>query len=82
MRGFMKRWHEDYSRTHREWKNRCLMMDRWDLDKGRFRKQDAWDCGKVHCFICHSDKYPKREHTRKEILANLKLKESLKDLDL
>lgn len=46
-----------------------------DEQVGRFRKKDAYDCGKPHCFGCHSDKYPKRELTRQELIANKKLKE-------
>lgn len=37
-----------------------------DEQRGRFRKKDAWDCGNTRCGICHNDKFPKRELTRKE----------------
>ena len=50
------------------------------LQKGRFRKKDAYDCGNTRCFLCHSDKYPKRQITRKEEKSNLSLKEQKKEL--
>lgn len=51
-----------------------------DNQKGRFRKKDAFDCGNPQCKICHSDKFPKREPTRKEIKSNLDFKEQKKEL--
>lgn len=67
----MKRWHEEthiayrnqqnHLNSHRESnKNRGKSPD--DIDcvcdqqMGRFRKKDAYDCGKAKCFTCHSDK--------------------------
>jgi len=95
----MKRWHEDYPRTYREWRkhylshvesninyNRIPGRDPYTIDcvcdqqKGRFRKMDAWDCGNPHCYLCHSDKYPVREKTRQELLADLKLEEGVSEL--
>lgn len=92
----MKRWHEDYPRTCREWRKRYLYhvksniessreanpYEGFELEKGRFRKRDAWDCGNVRCGICHSDKFPVRELTRPEILSDFRFKESLEDLGL
>jgi len=46
--------------------------------KGRFRKKRAFDCGNPGCLLCHGDKYPKREKTRQELLAGLKLREEIK----
>jgi len=95
----MKRWHQEYSRTHREWKkhflshvesninyNRIPGVDPYKVDckcdeqKGRYRKTDAWDCGNTRCFLCHSDKYPKRKDTKQELLSKLKFKEGKDDL--
>lgn len=95
----MKRWHEDYSRTYREWNkhfishvkrniesNRVPGKDPYQVDcvcdqqKGRFRKTDAWDCGNTKCFICHSEKYPKRKDTRQELFSKLKFNEQKDDL--
>jgi hypothetical protein len=100
MEGKMKRWHEDYKITLKEWKkhrhyqiqnNKTWTRDRvgvsaydgfkYDNEKGRFRKSSTFDCGNPQCFICHSDKYPKRSKTKNELNFNLKYKEQIKDLD-
>lgn len=52
-----------------------------DEQIGRFRKKDAFDCGKVHCGVCHSDKYPKRTKHEHEIKADVAFKEQLKDIE-
>ena len=60
--------------------------DPWDVSCscdeqiGRFRKKDAWDCGKSHCFICHSDKFPKRQLSFQEIKVKLRLMEEIQEL--
>lgn len=36
--------------------------------------------GRARCGICHSDKFPKRETTRKEDLSERSFLEQLKDL--
>jgi hypothetical protein len=92
----MKRWHEEATRTAREWKKHYLRQV-WmksfvsgevgrdpdhlggirDTQKGRFRKKHAFDCGNARCHICHSDKYPKREQTKQELLVEIKLREEL-----
>jgi hypothetical protein len=96
----MKRWHQDYSRTHREWKkhyvshvesntydNRVMGRDPYKVDcvcdqqKGRFRKKKHLDCGVTQCFLCHSDKYPKRKKTRQELFSEIKFKEEKLELD-
>ena len=68
----MKRWHEDYKITLREWKkHRQTHIDSnksqsayligkkadeidcvCDLQVGRFRKMDAFDCGNPRCYMC------------------------------
>jgi hypothetical protein len=94
----MKRWHEDFPRTLREWKkhylrhvddnvngNQASQVGRdpykidcvCDMQKGRFRKRRAFDCGNTRCHICHGDKYPKREKSRQELNAAIKLHEGL-----
>ena len=102
----MKRWHEDFTVSYREWKKHHrshlehnientviyklgvavgLRRDIWEVDCpcdtqiGRFRKKDAWDCGNTRCYICHSDKLPKRDLTYQELCANLKLKEGIEE---
>lgn len=46
-----------------------------DQQVGRFRKTDNGDCGNTRCYICHSDKFPKRELTKQEVIANISFKE-------
>lgn len=89
----MKRWHEEYAVFHRQWKkhrkmhvesnkNRLRVPGDCTCDDqvGRFRKRDAYDCGNSGCLICHSDKFPKRQLTEKEIVSDISFKEQLKDL--
>lgn len=95
----MKRWHEDYPRTKREWqkhRNSHVEFNKdWigrtpgvdpdvvtcpcDNQIGRYRKRDAYDCGKPGCFVCHSDKFPKRSLTEQEVLSNFDYKEQLNE---
>jgi hypothetical protein len=49
------------------------------VQKGRFRKRHAFDCGVTRCWTCHGDKYPRREKTSQELLAELKLREWLEE---
>lgn len=97
----MKRWHEDYKITLREWKkhrsshvesNKTRTRNRigvsayvidckCDGQIGRFRKQDAFDCGNKQCYMCHSDKYPKRSKTKQELDSKLKYKEQMNELN-
>lgn len=46
-----------------------------DEQAGRFRKKHAHDCGLAHCQVCHGYKFPWREKSRKERLADLTCKE-------
>jgi hypothetical protein len=48
-----------------------------DDQKGRFRKKDAYDCGRPGCKVCHSDKFPKRIKTEQEINSDLDFKEQI-----
>lgn len=91
----MKRWHEDFTRTNREWKEKNINCMMWihDLNnseilssakftqKGRYRKKDAWDCGNPQCGVCHSDKFPKRKKNRKEKLSDIKFLEDKKEFE-
>jgi hypothetical protein len=94
----VRRWHEDYPRTYREWKTHYLDhvesnvnfgrevgRDPWQIDcvcdmqKGRFRKRHAFDCGHTRCQLCHGIKYPRPEKTRRELLVERKLHEWLEE---
>jgi len=65
---------------------RCPGSDPQDVDcacdkqAGRFRKKDAYGCGNTRCWICHSDKYPKRKLSRQELVADLQLEEQTQAL--
>lgn len=51
-----------------------------DAQQGRFRKRRAFGCGNTRCQLCHGDKYPRREKTRQELLAEMKLREGLESV--
>lgn len=80
----MKRYHSETHITKRNHRNH-LKIHGWpkkpvdcpcDKQAGRFRKKDAYDCGNTKCFICHSNKLPKRTKTKQEEKSDLYLKES------
>lgn len=62
------------------------LLKRWEKDWKAFtdrfsgsnrpisRKKHPLACGCTHCFVCHSDKYPKRQLTKQEMFANEDLK--------
>lgn len=52
-----------------------------DEQVGRFRKTDAYDCGKPRCWMCHGDKYPKRSKHEQEIESDLSFREQLRELN-
>lgn len=52
-----------------------------DEQIGRFRKKDAFDCGNVRCYICHGNKYPKRELHEHEVIADISFREQLRELN-
>lgn len=52
-----------------------------DEQIGRFRKTDAFDCRKVRCSLCHSDKFPKRTKNKPEIISDFNFIEQLKDFE-
>jgi hypothetical protein len=51
-----------------------------DVQVNRFNKKDAWDCGNTSCYICHSDKFPKRTKTYQEWVAQKRLEEGIEEL--
>jgi hypothetical protein len=102
----MKRWHEEFTITRREWKKHWRIhvesnQDRsvgygpgrrepgsdprvvdcpCDAQVGRFRKRDAYDCGRPGCLICHRDKFPRRTPTDQERIGELRFQEQLQEL--
>lgn len=83
----MREW-KKHRTLHVKWNERrnqvgvsSLVVDcKCDEQIGRFRKQDAGDCGNPQCLLCHSYKFPKRQRTHKELLSELKMREQLKEL--
>lgn len=79
----MKRWHEETHITKREQQKRINYLQNYKdtnfnkCELGRFRKKDFYDCGNPGCFLCHSNKFPKREPTNQEIKSKLSEKEQL-----
>lgn len=55
------------------------VTDARDLQIGRYRKRDAWDCGNTRCYICHNEKLPKRQKHEQEMMADTDFKEQLKE---
>lgn len=84
-----KRNWKEHRRTHVE-SNKTWMRevgkDPYEVDcacddqVGRFRKKDAYDCGNTRCYICHSDKLPKRSLHEQEQLADLSFREQVTEL--
>ena len=92
----MKRWHEDFKISRREWKKHRDRHVKWnksncasrvgrspyevdcicDEQIGRFRKMDAFDCGRPRCGLCHSSKRYNLK-TEKEIAADFIFREQL-----
>jgi hypothetical protein len=79
-----------YRRTHIGWRIDCYteidkspydMCLRYESQPGRFRKMKHLDCGCSHCFVCHSDKFPKRKKTSKEINFEIRFKESIEEMN-
>lgn len=78
-----RRMHVESNKDHS--RNR-IGIDPYEVDctcddqVGRFRKRDAYDCGKPHCFSCHSEKYPKRSLTEQELRSDRDFEEQVKEL--
>jgi hypothetical protein len=50
-----------------------------DNQLGRFRKKDAYDCGRSRCQVCHGYKLPWREKSAKERLADFGFREQIRE---
>jgi hypothetical protein len=51
-----------------------------DDQASRFRKRRGRGCGRARCQVCHGYKFPSRQPTRKERLADRVFREQLKEL--
>ena len=87
----MRRFHQEAHITKRNHREHLRAVHGWpkkkvtcpcDLQAGRFRKKDAYDCGKTLCRICHYEKWQHNGHaeTIHEKLSRLKMKEGLREL--
>lgn len=76
-----KKHHDQHVESNKNYGARDIGRDPYEIDCvcdkqiGRFRKKDNGDCGQPRCWMCHSDKFPKREKTRQERKADLRLRE-------
>jgi hypothetical protein len=77
---FIRRHHREHLRVAHGWP-RLPVTCVCDLQAGRFRKRDAYDCGRPRCGVCHHEKWP-RQQTRAEKLAELRLVEQVAHLAL
>ena len=84
----MQRWHRERHIARKRQLEHILLVHHHpeqpidcDCERqvGRFRKRDAFDCGRARCYLCHGDKLLKRPR-RVDRLALLKLREGIDDL--
>ena len=86
----MQRYHEELPRTIREHRRHVREKHGWpkvpvtcicDLQTGRFRKRDAFDCGHSRCFLCHGEKLLGRPSVKDRIRQD-RVRDSLADAGL
>lgn len=72
----MKRYEEERKIMQRRYsENKNFKGGYTNKKAGHFRKRHFLDCGNSRCHVCHSDKFPIREITTQEKLAELELEE-------
>lgn len=88
----MRRYHQESDRTKREHRRHLRVAHGWpkkpvtcpcDLQAGRFRKMDAYDCGQPLCRVCHYEKWLRsggHEETRQEKMAKARMREWVNEL--
>lgn len=52
-----------------------------DEQVGRFRKTDAYDCGRPRCGVCHGEKFYGKGRRRCEELADLRFGEQVREAE-
>ena len=75
----IKREHRRHLRRNHGWPKKeveCIC----DLQAGRFRKQHGLGCRKVHCYLCHGDKYMQYP-TKHDLVGRDRFRDSLADCD-
>ena len=83
----MRRYHEEKHIIENRVKQRRQLDFAFDVnpdyapEPGRFRKSlRCSGCGRARCQVCHSDKFPKRKLTKKEIQSKKDFNEQQKEL--
>jgi hypothetical protein len=91
----MKRYHEEkklmesrakaYRQINSGWLSYSVPntgpSDREEIEVGRYRKAlRCGGCGRARCQVCHSDKFPKRKLTHKEIKSLQSFREQQREL--
>jgi hypothetical protein len=85
----MRRYHEDLPRTIREHWRHMREIHGWpekpvacicDLQAGRFRKKDAFDCGHPGCLLCHGEKVLRRPSVKDRIQRD-RVRDSLAEIE-
>jgi hypothetical protein len=73
--------HREHLRTAHGWPKKPVDCP-CDLQAGRFRKKDAYDCGRTMCRVCHYEKWLNNGHaeTLQEKKAKQKMRDGLKEL--
>ena len=88
----MKRFQQDKKITERNHREHLRSVHGWpkkpvdcpcDLQAGRFRKKDAYDCGRTMCRVCHYEKWLNdggHAETLQEKKAKQRMRDGLKEL--
>lgn len=88
----MRRYYEELTITRRQHRTHMRRLHGWpkkpvtcpcDRQQGRFRKIDAFDCGKTRCSVCHSEKFGrggKHLPGKSDKLADIRMAEGLMEL--
>lgn len=82
----MRRYHNELAIIRKHHREHLRSVHGWpkqpvncpcDLQAGRFRKRDAYDCGQTLCRVCHYEKWQangRHTETRQELLSKLAMK--------
>lgn len=88
----MRRYHNELAIIRKQHRLHLRVVHGWpkkpvdcpcDMQAGRFRKKDAFDCGQTMCNVCNYEKWRLNgghEITRQELLMDLRQKEQLQEL--
>jgi hypothetical protein len=77
----VKRYHDEQHIIERNHRARIRLVGTADgkfQQRGRYRKQDAYDCHHTRCFMCHSEKYGKDKGMKRRS-QDLSFREQVKE---